>query len=360
VEAQYEFDAAYPEHQPNGSNELVGMISAGGASLQMAFNVGQEDVDHAKECANALKHLTGDVKYDDKRVRFDEARRVLFISWLSVRWEHEPGQFAVGGLNEMRASFDRYFVMHSQNVTQSHDEAWSKLVTNRSDRKTFPMHPCLRGDPAIICTRSKCGPEETRRLEDNEDDDFTGAGGLHLNYTANGFADYITMLHGDPSANTLDCENWMRSFVQKDSMVKSFHAGEAGGCKAIAEKVETWTLLSGFHYSLKDLIGTGTHGDQLQERWNSMSNGKGRPVPGQDSNGEHYASYFNKAITMEVLNQLGVVDSTDMVRSRTVEWLDTAASDLPIPLAAGWLADDECNLDNAANATRGEHPRLRR
>jgi hypothetical protein len=289
------------------------------------------------------------MEYDEEQVDFNTSTLLFSVSWLSVRRENEPSKYAVGGLNEMRAAFERFYVMTKQDVQDDFNGAWSRLV-QKIPESSLPEHPCLQGAPNVrsFTKHRKINPGLTKRLEDSASEDFTGAGENKLEYTATGRNDYITMLNGSINATTSTCRSWVQKFVKQDEMVLAFRDG---GCKNISKRVQEWRLISGFFYNLHEWA-TNTTGKALKSEWDAY-NTEHVQVPSQNEKDQGYHDYFTKALLMEVLIQLGIPEESDPINALEVEWLKVAGEDLMPPMAPGWLNETECaDLEGASSSVR--------
>lgn len=345
TEAEYEYAAAYPN-----APELSGMISAGGASLQMTFKVGATDQVAAEKCVaqiSAATQTSAASGYVENAARYHADKRLITLSWLAVRFEDTPGLFAVGGSNEMRASFDRQLVLGAASppVTDNFEKAWVDRISSETERNKFPKHPCLRGD-----WPTTNGDTFLRVKNDTTAEDATGACPDTAvctpgpQYLSDKFDSFLSVLHGDPDATTETCGEALKAFVEKDFMTKAFLEGD---CKKLATNVTKWKLLSGIGRTLKDMGGWNDKtGDGLKKAWKAISGynfeGKtyaSKPVPGT---GDTYHTYYDQALLMTVLEVFGIVDNSDHVEPANAEWLLTAGRNLQKPLALGWLKNADC------------------
>ena len=286
TEAEYEYTSAF---QHDTGSKLSGMISAGGASLQMTFKVAASDKAAAEKCVAQITAATQATSgYVENASRYLGTPSLITLSWLAVRFEDTPGLFSVGGSNEMRASFDRQLVLNKAGVTGNFEQAWVDRVRSATERANFPKHPCLNGPwPA-----THGDPAETHMQvrTDTAEENVTGAGAEGPEYLGDKFHSFYSVLKGDDQATTKKCGEALKAFVVKDFMTTAFLDGD---CKTLAAKVKTWKLISGVGRTLKDMGGWNDKtGDGLKKAWKAISGydfdshtytPSSKAVPGKDN-----------------------------------------------------------------------------
>lgn len=210
-EARFADPKVFPKGEPH---TRYGMMSCGGASLQLAMVGRAELVD---EC---VAHVNTDLNasFDVQRIAafgwplqdrtHPDSLSVASFSWLAV---HDPARpklpyeddYLVGGANEMRATFDQYL------------KAWKKTrnpcVSSQAQRRTHAVCRQFSDEPSCIY------------------DKFYG---------------FISSLPGDDAPSIDTCREEVERFVRTDLMLLKFQ--ECGACAQVAREVEAWGLATSF------------------------------------------------------------------------------------------------------------------
>jgi hypothetical protein len=321
-EAEYEFKSAYS----GGTPANRGMISAGGASLQFAFTVTDANHASAEPCAAAIRAVTGSAQGTpqiEKAANYVSGEKLLTFSWLADR-KHKntvapTNQLLVGGVNEMRAAFDRFYVNKSGTTSP-----WLTALGG-----TLPKHPCLKG----------AWPQGRIKTDGSAADTATETHVASTQYLSDKYNSFYTLLPGsaDADAKIGTCVTALREFVQSDFMMKAF---KSGGCASLVPSGASakWTLISSFKRDLKSSFADRA---ALHAAITARTATSTDPIPTTE---DTYTDFFHQTLLLVIMDELGMFKATgtDSIQFKGAEWLDEFAKALAKPLRPGWLPDADC------------------
>jgi hypothetical protein len=316
-EAEYEFKSTYGGGTPANS----GMISAGGASLQFAFTVTPTNAPTAEPCAAAIRTATTGITQIEKAANYVSGEKLLTFSWLADR-KHKntvapTDQLLVGGVNEMRAAFDRWYVNKSGTTSP-----WLTAIAG-----TLPKHPCLSGD----------WPAGRTKTDGNTDATAEATHKASTQYLSDGFGSFYTVLPGSAAADAKigTCVTAIRGFVQSDFMMKAF---KSGGCSSLVPtgSGSKWTLISSFKRDLGSFADKAAFQAAITARTTTSTDSL--PATTSTSHGDTYTDFFHQTLLIVIMDELGMFKAETMEK-KGAEWLDEFAKALEKPLRPGWLPD---------------------
>lgn len=297
------------------SKGKFGMLSCGGASLQMVIAGSDENM---TECANAFSALDND--YDRKRIRKATLQiqgsnvTVLSLSWLAVHtagsnFAGDKHDYMVGGLNEMRARFDSF-------------------VRNTTPVGTRLFNPCVsditQGRDNDVCMQ------------------YSGLSSCVFDR----YHGYMTALDGAPvgqkAVDQADahrvCRKKVQEFLSKDLMLSIFER-----CAPLVNEPMAWGLITSFsredQFGVKGLQSGMTMGT-LRER---MDSGDGHWEMNYDNanwDNTHWGKELTSMLLQEFVKKVSIpegawvqaVDHAEVANAELAKW----------HFFRGWLQEEEC------------------
>jgi hypothetical protein len=352
TEAEFEYLVPYPAFPKH-----TGMISSGGASLQLAFTVDTADEAKARTCKEKINAATNFTVQIEKAAEYLPDKKLLALSWLADRINYTTeghNKFLVGGVSEMRGAFDRY-------VVKKAGLDWTTVLTATvgGSNAGMPAHPCMKGEwPA-----AKWSYTDRHPTKDPNGGRHTGV--PDAMYCGDPFGSYYTVLKPNPSATVAECVKAVREFVLTDFMMKVFHNNE---CRDLAKKVTAWTGITMFGRYFGDFSGNvkkalmpdpSSTAAVPDPPWNPGTNTSELDLA-------WYPRFFDHALFLQVMNQTGVIHGyasdtgaePGITLVTDAEWVMTAGQKYEHPLAPGWLKNGP-DADGCATSAVDERPATR-
>jgi hypothetical protein len=346
TEAEYEYLVPYPAFTKH-----TGMISSGGASLQLSFTVdGAADEAKAQTCKEKINAATNFTVQIEKAAEYLPDKKLLALSWLADRVNYTTeghDKFLVGGVSEMRGAFDRYIV-------EKAGKDWTTVITDTvtNGNVGMPEHPCMKGPWPASEEHPKWQYQDWDAKKDPTGGRHTGV--VNATYCGDPFGSYYTVLKPNPSATIAGCVKAVREFVLQDFMMKAFHDN---ACRDLAKKVTKWTGITMFGRYFGDFSGNVNKAlmpDPSSTAGIPTGNSGTAEAPGAGWNAgtntskldlSWYPRFFDHALFLQVMNQTGVIhgyvgdsgSEPSIALATDAEWVMTAGQKYEHPLAPGWI-----------------------